>query len=248
MFKSTSSTVFFFIVLGLFLVVIKAFNISYPVMLMNTNRSTELSVVGEGKVEVVPDTGFVDVGVNVNNASSVEEAQAQINKVNNQIVTEMNKLKVDKKNIKTSNYSIYPNYDYSKESTGTITGYNGNVTVSIKTNDIAVVPQVIEVATKAGANQVQGTRFEVGDPAKYRADARNKAIENAKQQAAELAKNLDIKLGRVVNVVESTSTGGRDMPVMYADRAEGMGGGGSANMEPGSQTITSVVTLFFEKR
>ncbi len=246
MLKSTTSIIFFFLVLFLFLVGIRVFNISYPVMVTNTSKSTELSVVGEGRVEVVPDTAFVDVGVNVNNAKTVDEAQAGINKVNNQIIAAMKALGIDKKNIKTSNYSIYPNYDYSKETTGTIIGYNGNVTVSIKTDKVETVSSVIETATKSGANQVQGTRFEVGDPAKYRAEARNKAIENAQKEAKQLADSLGIKLGKVVNIVESTGTSNNGVTALYSERA--MGGGGGPAVEPGSQTITSVVTLYFEKK
>jgi hypothetical protein len=242
----TTSIVFFFLVLFLFLVVVKVFNVSYPVLVTNTSKSSELSVVGEGKVDVVPDTAFVDVGVNINNVQTVDEAQAGINKVNNKIIESLKALGIDKKNIKTSNYSIYPNYDYSKETTGEITGYNGNVTISIKTDDVTKVPQVIESATKAGANQVQGTRFEVGDPAKYRSEARNKAIQNAQKEAKLLADSLGIKLGKVVNIVESTGTTTNGEPAFYAERA--MGGGGGPSIEPGSQTITSVVSLYFEKK
>lgn len=247
MLKSTTAIIFFFMVLFLFLVAVRVFNISYPVSITSTNKSTELSVVGEGKVDVVPDTAFVDVGVNVNNVKTVDEAQSQINSINEKILASMKSLGIEQKNIKTSNYSVYPNYDYSKEATGEITGYNGNVTITIKTSEVAKVSKVIEGATKAGANQIQGTRFEVGDPAKYRSDARNKAIANAKKEAEILAKSLGISLGKVVNIVESTGTTDGGQPVMYSERGMG-GGGGGPSVEPGSETITSVVTLYFEKK
>ncbi len=247
MFKQTTTIIFFFLVLFLFLVLVRVFNIAYPVMVMQTIKSTELSVVGEGKVDVVPDTAHIDVGVNVANVATVEAAQSQIDKTNNAVIAAMQKLGIPKENIQTSNYSIYPAYDYSEGRGDTITGYTGNVTISIKTKNIVQVSQVIEEATKAGANQVQGTRFEVEDPDKYRKEARDEAIKNAKAQAQELADNLGIKLGKVVNVVEYS--GGSSSPIMpYAMTEKGMGGGGAPSIEPGSQTITSVVTLYFEKR
>jgi hypothetical protein len=249
MFKQTTTIIFFFMVLFIFLVLVRVFNISYPVMVMQTNKSTELSVVGEGKVDVVPDTAHIDVGVNIANATTVEAAQSQITKTNNAVIAAMKKLGIAKENIKTSNYSIYPAYDYTAGRGDTITGYTGNVTISIKTKNIAQVSQVIEESTKAGANQVQGTRFEVEDPDKYRKEARDEAIKNAKTQAQQLADSLGIKLGKVVNIVEYS--GGSSSPIMpYAAEmsAKGMGGGGGPSIEPGSQTITSVVTLYFEKR
>lgn len=247
MYKQTSTIIFFFILLFIFMVAASLFNVSFPVMVTNTTRSTELSVVGEGKVEVVPDTAKVDVGVTVQKAATVEAAQSEIDKTNNAIIEAMKGLGIDKKNIQTSNYSIYPAYDYSSGNEKP-DGFSGNVTISIKTNKVAQVSQVIEAATKAGANQVQGTTFQVENPDKYREEARNEAIANAKEQANQLAKSLGIKLGKVVNIVEYSPSSSGPVP-MYdmATSARGMGGGGPS-IEAGSQEISSVVTLYFEKK
>ena len=60
-------------------------------------------------------------------------------------------------------------------------------------------------------------------------------------------KNLGIRLGKITNIVESTPDSGF---IPYSLKALPMGGGGgnSATMEPGTQTVTSTVTLYFEKR
>jgi len=225
------------------LFLIKVFDISYPLTIVTTTKTTELAVVGEGKVEVIPDTAFVDAGITVDNAPTIEEAQESINKTNNEIIQTMKNLGINKEEIKTSNYSISPNYDDSGK-TDRITGYNGNVTVTIKTKKMNLVSQVIEAATKAGANQVQGVRFTIDKPEDYREKAREAAIANAKEEASKVAKNLKIKLGKVVNIVESTST------PYYRSAEAGLGGTEDTSpvIEPGSQTITSTVTLYFEKR
>ncbi len=224
----------------------RLFNLPIPIAVTTTSRSSEMSVIGEGKVEVVPDIAYVDVGISVSRAKTVEVAQTEINSKNKAVLDAMAKLGIDKKNIKTSNYSIYPAYDY-ESGTEVLNGYNGNVTISIKSSKIDQISDVIAQATAAGANQVQGTRFEVEDPAKYREQAREKAIANAKEQAQKLAKDLGIKLGKVVNVVEysPSSTG---VP-MYAMEKLAVGfGGGGPSVEPGTQTITTVVTLYYEKK
>jgi uncharacterized protein YggE len=227
------------------LAVISSLKISFPVNVTTSSRSTELSVVGEGKVDVVPDTAYIDVGITVTSVPSVETVQKNINETNNKILESMKGLGIKKDDIKTSNYSIYPEYKDPND-TKSVT-YSGNVTISIKVKDTQLASQVVEAATKAGANQVQGTRFVVEDPAKYREQARAKAIANAKEQAQKIAGDLNIKLGRITNIVES-SDGSIPVP-MYAAKemaVGGMGGGGPA-FEQGSQTITSVVTLYFEK-
>lgn len=228
------------------LYLVKTFDISYPLTIVSTSKSTELAVVGEGKVEVTPDTTYVDAGITVDRASSVDEAQKKINETNNKIINALREIGIEKADIKTSNYSIYPNYKYENNE-NKLDGYNGNTTIEIKVRDPQLASKVIETATTAGANQIQGSRFVVDKPELYREQARNAAIKNAKDQAQKMAKDLGIKLGKITNIVESIP----NQPVLYKTMmAEGIGagGGGSANIEPGSQTITSVVTLYFEKK
>lgn len=228
--------------------VINYLNISYPLTITTKPASGELAVVGEGKVDIVPDTASVDLGIIINDAKTVDDASTKINTVNNAIVASLAALGIDNKDIKTSNYSINPTYDYSRGGSGTITGYTGNTTVTVKVRDTSKLPQAIEAATKAGANQVMGTNYTIDKPESYREQARQKAIDNAKEQAQKLANQLGIRLGKVVNIVESTS--GAPIP-MYMEKAIGMGAGGNApiaDLQPGTQTISSTVTLYFEKR
>lgn len=233
------------------LVAIRLLNISYPLTVTTYSSSGELAVVGEGKVDATPDTAIAEVGITVADSPTVEAVQKQINTTNNEIIASVAKLGVKKADVKTSNYSVYPNYTYEGGGPGKITGYAGNVTISIKVTDTSNLSQVIQAATEAGANQIYSTQFVIENPEKYREEARNKAIENAQQQAEQLAKRLGIRLGKVTNVVESSVTS----PVSYAaDRMYGGGGVGagggapSPDLESGTQTVTSTVTLYFQKQ
>lgn len=225
-----------------FLIVIKNFDIAYPLLITTTNKSTELSVVGEGKVDVVPDSSTIDAGISISNANSVETARQEIDSVNNKIIDGVKALGIAKEDIKSTNYSITPAFSYDGGK-NTQNGYNGNATVSVKVKNISILSKVIEEVTKAGANQIYATRFNIENPEKYREEARNLAIENAKTQAKKMADQLGIKLGRVVNIAESAP--GQIYPVAMglgaSSKAEG------ANIEPGTQTISSTVTLYFEK-
>jgi uncharacterized protein len=230
------------------LALINALNISYPVNVATHQTSGELAVVGEGKVDVVPDNATVEIGIIVNDATTVDQAQASLNESNNKVVEALVGAGIDKKDIKTSNYSVNPNYIYPEGGRSSISGYNGSVNLSVKVKDTQKLSQVIEVSTKAGANNIFGTNYSVENPEKYREEAREKAIANARAQANKLASTLGIRLGKVVNVVESTPN---QSPIFYDKvglSAERGGGAGSPDLQPGSQTITSVVTLYFEKR
>lgn len=239
-----------FALVGVFVVgllfVIKFADIGYPLHVSISNRSSELAVVGEGKVDVVPDIAYVDVGVTVNSQPTVEVAQNKLKETNNNIIEALKTIGIEEKNIKTVNYSVYPNYSYENNKS-TISGYDGTATVSVKTKDTEQVSAIIETATNAGANQINNTRMVVESPEKYREVAREKAIQNAKDQANKVAKTLNIKLGKVTNMIESTSGGG-SLFQGGAYAAREMGGGGGPTLEAGTETVTSVVTLYFEKK
>lgn len=228
-----------------FLFLVNFFNISYPIS-VTTKTASELSVVGEGQVDVVPDTGNVSVGI-TSQGSNVDQVQKDMNQKNNAIVSALTNIGVSKKDISTSNYSINPTYDYERGQT--ITGYNGSATLTVKSKDVNKLPGIITAATGAGANQIYGTSYSIDDPQKFREEARNEAIANAKEQAEKLANQLGIRLGKITNIVESG--GDTSYPPIALKRETAAFGGDnmpSPDLQPGTQTITSTVTLFFEKR
>ncbi len=230
--------------LALFL--INAFNISYPLTVQNKAES-DLAVVGEGKVDVVPDTATVNLGVVVENAKSAEVAEEELASKNNIVVSTIKKLGIREQDIKTTNYSVNPVYDY-EENMNAAKKYTGNVTITVKIHDTDKASEIVAAATKAGANQVGDINFVVDKPEKFREQARDLAIINAKEQAASLAKKLGIRLGRVVNIVES-SDGSRPLPYMQKSNSLSVEESApAADLNPGSQTVTSTVTLYFEKK
>jgi len=232
------------LIIIVFLLCIKIFDISYPIKISLTNTNQEFAVIGEGRVEAAPDLASIDVGITASNLTTIEEAKTKIDTINNQLVAAFKKMGVSPKDIKTTNYSIYPAYTY-ENNVNKLSGYDGNATITVKTKKIDLMPQIIAEATKAGANQISNTRFVIEDPAKYREVAREKAIKNAKDQADKIAKSLGIKLGKVTNIVESLSGGTTNPDLMYASK---MGAGGGASLESGSEIVTSTVTLYFEKK
>lgn len=232
------------VLIGLWLASI--FNLSIPIKLQTSGAPQELAVVGTGQVDVVPDTVRITFGIRVEQKNSVEAVQKEMNEKSKAVSEALIKSGVKKENIKTSNYSINPEYDYSNPQRKLL-GYTGTMTIDVKVQPTALAPTVIANATAAGANEVQNTQFIVDAPEKYRAEARQKAIENAREQAEAIAKDLGIRLGKAVNLVES-SNGNSVYPVpMYDAKAMGAGGGGPT-LESGTQTITSTVTVYFEKK
>lgn len=223
-----------------------------PVSSVTTTKVDQFTVEGTGKVTVVPDTALVNLGISVTKPT-VKDAQAEANKVINSTGEDLKSMGVDKKDIETSNYSIYPQYDYSA-GRNRITGYNVNANLTITVRDLTKVNEVIDSATANGANTVGGISLTINEDRRKELlkEAREKAVAEAKTKAETLASAAGISLGRIINIQESQAS----YPLPY-DRMsmaksvmplEGAGGAGDTNIEPGSTDISTTIILSYETR
>ena len=62
-----------------------------------------------------------------------------------------------------------------------------------------------------------------------------------------MAKSLGIKLGKVTNIIESSPNNIESIKYAAMPVTGGGSGSGGVSIEQGSQTLTSTVTLYFEK-
>lgn len=212
-----------------------------------------MSVSADGKVKAVPDMATINLGV-VTQGSSSSAVQDESSKKVNKIIEFVKQQGVSKDDISTSQFNIYPQYNY-KDGKNDIVGYEARQTIAVQVKGVdkstQVLGKILSDSTLAGANEISGVSLGFDDPDNLRQKAREQAIEKAKIRAEELAKASGIKLGRIVGV--SQSGGNFPGPIQYADGYGGGGGGygGSAksispNIEPGSQDVVESMTLIFE--
>lgn len=216
--------------------------IPFSVSSVTTQKSTTFDVIGEGKVTTKPDVASITAGITAQ-AGSVKAAQDEINSVINKISSVLKQTGVDAKDIKTSNYSIYPTYNYGG-STQKIIGYSATASLFIKVRNLDNVNNVIDTATGNGANQVSGLGFEVDDKSKQEGEARQIAVDAAKKKAEQAAKIAGFKLGRIINYSENFGGAPRPIPLMM--EATKSVGGIPTQVEPGSTEVSVTVTLSYE--
>ncbi len=214
-----------------------------PANIVNT-----FSVNGTGKVSASPDIGVADVAISVEAATAIA-AQDEANKKSKTVVEYLKNTGIKSEDIKTSGYNIYPQYDYTS-GRSYIRGYQVTQSLTIKIRDLDKTNTIIDGVVDAGANQVSSVRFEIDEPQEIRAEAREKAIAEAKQKADDLADQLGIRIGDVVSFYESNES----YPMMYAT---GMGGGGDAmkaqsipapELPTGQNEVSVSVTITYQIR
>lgn len=236
------SILFAFICLFLFLKL--SGPIPFFVQNVNTNKESLFTVDGVGEATGIPDTAMISFGVS-KTASTVQSAKDQVNEIANKITEDLKKLGVDVKDIKTSNYSINPQYDYSG-GTQRLTGYIVDTNMRVKLQPIDKANQAIDITTQDGATNVGGVQFVVNDTKQKEIviEARKKAIADAKEKAQSLAAAAGMRLGRIVDIQENAQNNPRPVPLLMG--AEKAGGGEPTQLNPGENTISTTITLSYE--
>lgn len=204
-----------------------------------------ITILGKGKVFTVPDIANISLGLKTEK-KTVAEAQLENTKKMNKLHEELKKIGIPKEDVATTNYSVYPVYDWN---TGRqqLRAYSVDQSVKIKIKDFEKIPNMLALIGVLELNQVGDLQFTVDNMDKYEQEARLVAVKNAKTKAETLAKEAGVKLGKIVSFDENFGT---PTPIyyktMYAEAA-GMGGGMPApTIEAGTNEITVNVTITYE--
>jgi len=204
-----------------------------------------ITVQGLGKVTAKPDIAVTTMGM-IANAATVAEAQQKNTDTMNKLIEKLKALGIDSKDIQTTNYNIYPQYNYTQDKGQELRGYEVNQSVTVKIRDLSKANNVLALAGEVGANSVGGLQFTIDDDDVYKAEARRLAL----QEVAEKSKALTSMLGvRVVGIVAYSEYDGGGGPIYMKSMAGEIGGGGSVpapTIESGSMDVTMNVSLTLE--
>jgi len=205
-----------------------------------------ITVEGQGKVTGVPDIATIEVGV-LTEDKEVGKAQNANTEKMNKLIDKIKSFSVDAKDIQTTNYSIYPQYDYP-DGKQVLKGYQVNQSVTVKIRKMDLISEVLGAVGESGANQVSGVTFKIDDPEALKAQARDKAIENAYTKARELASKMHLRLGKISFFNEYSNDIAQKAMYGY-----GLGAGGDSmiaapapQVETGSQEVIVNVSIGWE--
>ncbi len=196
-----------------------------------------VTVTGEATIAVAPDTAMMRIGVSSQDKTAREASETNAK----QMTAVLNAIKgagVGDRDIQTSRLSLQPQYDPNKGGTARLTGFQASNQVTVRIRDIDKLPNVLDRAIAAGANEMSGIEFVVSEQSKLLDQARDDAIADARRKAELYAKAAGAKLGHVVSITEEGSAPPpRPMQAMRA---------GAVPIAPGEQTLRAMVTVSYE--
>lgn len=225
----------------------------------DTPVMSTISVQGEGEVFAVPDVATFTYTVSVERVKTAKDAQDEGARISNLADEYLKESGIDKKDIKTVNYSLQPQYKYVQIVCITFPcdprerefdGFTLTHSVQVKVRDIDSAGDILSGLTSAGDNKISvgGLSFTIDDEDALKEEAREIAIKDAKSKAKALTKDLGVRLVRVVNFNEY---GGGEI---YRTSVESFGLGGDSAVQSapkisvGENRITSNVNVTYEIR
>ena len=190
-------------------------------------------------------------------APTSKEVQETLNETIKTFVSQVKELGIKEENIKTSNYNVYPNYTWDKDTDERqIRGYEGNqnVTITLQGENFKELGEkVLNLAPSIGNMTIQNVQFSLKDTVKGQEEARQLALQYAREKAESIAKEMNISLGKVTSIVDNsyggvfratanTISASKMMAFEDADEEMAMGG---VNLEQGTTEVTVSVNVSY---
>jgi uncharacterized protein YggE len=215
------------------------------------DQPSTITVSGEGRAFATPDIGQVSLGAQSGRQPTAAAAMEKLKTSMDAVLAAVKAQGIEEKDIRTESFWLNPVYDYSS-GRQIARGFEASQSLSVKVRDLDKVSDVLGAGTAAGANQSGGVNFTVDDPEAKRAEARDEAIQQAKQKAQVLAEQLGVNLGEIKAFNEGY--GGGIPPMYYSRDAFGVGGAMDvANQEKaavplpaGEQEVNVTVSITYE--
>jgi len=210
-----------------------------------------ISFSGKGELVVKPDIANVSFGVMAENIDVSKAQSESVSKVN-KIINFLKEKGVKESDIKTTNYNIYPRYDYLRteypySGKQVLAAYVVSQTVSLKIRDIAKVGEILGAIGEFGATDISGLTFTVDDYDGEMAKARDLAIKDAKEQAEKLSKSLGVKLVKIVSFSDTNNQSvyyGVEKAMSYNMSADAVSA--TPTIMTGENKIVSNVSIAYE--
>ncbi len=201
-------------------------------------------VSATGTVNAIPDQALISMAV-LKTDPNLNKALESNNYTTEKVLAALINAGISKDDIKTSNFSVYPEYDYSETGQNKIRSYQVRNEISVLVRDLNKVGSILDTAISSGANTLNYVNFQKADTSEAENQALVQAVKRAREKAVILSKAAGMNLGRLVSITE-----GYGQPVVYANRVyaediKGLGGA-AVPINPGELQINASVTIIYE--
>ncbi len=201
-----------------------------------------IAVSGMGKVTLTPDIAYISIGVHTENKNA-QQAVSSNNEQSASLMAALQKAGVDSKDIRTTNFSIYPRQE--RDNQGEVIGitYVVDNTVYVTVRDLDNIGTLLNAAVEAGANNIGGIQFDISDRTTAYQQALQAAMQDARAQAEVLAAAADVEVGEVQQI--NAAVGYAPPPVVRKAAGMELAMADSVPISAGQMEVSVTVSVVF---
>lgn len=184
------------------------------IILSTPDQLGKITVTGEAETDVMPDKALLYLTI-LTEGKDAKTVQQENAKKMNQVKADLKTQGIEDTEIETSSYNLYPWDELDQTASKLIhKGYRAQHTLAVTITKIDTAGKIIDTAVQSGVNTIDNIQFTLSDQLEKKTKEQlvAHASSKAKQKAATLASNLDVSLGKVLSISESSYS----PPIYYA--------------------------------
>ncbi len=206
----------------------------------------KITVNGEAVVKVQPDQIIITFGIETWD-KNIMLAKQENNEIMKKAIVVIKEAGIREKDIQTDYLSIEPRYGDNYEKRNFI-GYFVRNTLVVTTAEPDKVENLVTGVLQSGVNYIHSINFQTTEFKKYREQARELALNAAKEKAEKMAGTLDQTIGNPIQISEGY--GGNNWWYYsswngwgYGSRSNYMSQNVMQNIDSGSNEISETIAL-----
>lgn len=172
--------------------------------LIAQNRPPSVRANGEGVVSAQPDVVRISLTI-MTMANTASEAADQNATISQAVTARVKGLVGTNGEMRTTGYSVNPNYRSNPTGGNTLTGFSASNTLEVTAFDLNLAGRIIDAGVQAGATSVSGLRFGLRDSTPQRREALKLATQVARADATAIAEGLGVRLGAILAADEGST-------------------------------------------
>lgn len=205
-----------------------------------------IEITGTASRTVDPDMATVHFAFE-QKGKTVEEARQAGAQVSNRLLHNLLDAGIERSDIATVSYNVYPNYRYERNGKQLLDGYRINAGWSVKVKDLTKLGSIIDLGLNSGANSLNGVNFGLQNEDLIKRQLLSEAVENAKYTAQAVANAGGRSLGvlRQASIPSSSVVTARPLMMAKMAQADAVGAVNETELAPKAMTVTVRVNTLF---
>ncbi|MBB6673138.1 SIMPL domain-containing protein [Cohnella nanjingensis] len=214
------------------------------------NVQNTVTVGAEGSIKVEPDVAYLNFAVEARGATAQAAQQEAAKRFSAVEKTLYETFKLDRKDVKTTSFSVQPEYTYTEKEGQKLKDYLASHQVQVTYRDLDNIGKLLDAVSAAGANRMDGVQFGTEKEEQYQLEALKKAMANADAKANVLAVSAKRQLGQVINIVQGEAA---SVPIirqnaLFAKEMASAAADAGSSIQTGQIEIAANVTVQYEMK